>query len=163
MVERQFDELLVGKHAAHRRAEVLPVIRASEVVEDDEASLLEVLAHRNDVLVGELHEPRLRRINHGILEQLGIADVDDARAIDVRFHVRDGVEDLDQVRFGARPFTDRDVAVSPRGQPAVVIAAGTGGELQARERELSVVRRRLVDRRVDRRAEPSALREHPCC
>src|SRR5262249_42517277 len=61
--------------------------------------------------------------------------------------------------FGADAFANRDVAVRPGGQPAVVIAAGTGRELEAREHELAVVRRRLVDWGVDRSAEPAPLRE----
>src|ERR1051326_2931843 len=80
----------------------------------------------------------------------------------MKWHVADGVQNLDERILGTDVLAAyRNVAVRPRGQTAEVIAARTRGELQPRERELAVIRRRLVDRRVDGSAEPSAaLREH---
>ena len=158
MVERQLDQLFARKHPPHVLAEPGPVVGIPEVVEDGESALLQVLAEGHDVPLRHLHEAGLGHVDDGVFAQLRIADVDDPSAVDVRVHVGDRVEDLDEVGFRSRALADRDIAVGPGRQAAVVVAAGGGVELQAGEDEAPVVGRGLVNRRVDGTGPVEALR-----
>ena len=49
----ELDEAAVGQHAPHLRLEVVPLLRAVEVLEDGEAALLQVGAERFRFRLGE--------------------------------------------------------------------------------------------------------------
>ena len=135
----------VGLDVAH--AHVAGAEAVARVVEDEKATLDEILAKRRGLLVR--HDPvsRFRHVGHGILEQRGVIDCQHVRSVAVRVEHADLVRDREQILLGVR------VAMRPRGEPAVVVAARRDGVVETREGEASVVwqirRRRIALQRTE--------------
>ena len=91
MRDVHLEEAHVGQHAPHVVFEVLPAAAAAEsraadleVVDDDEAALLEVLAQRGRFVVGHLPPPDFDDVGDGILEQFRIVERQAVDLLDVR-------------------------------------------------------------------------------
>ncbi len=125
------------QHAQHLRLEVAPVLVA-EVVDDDEAALLQVRAQARRLLVG--HDPGagLAHVRDRVLEQLRIVERQDVRFVRVRVQVAQLVQDLHEMLLAGR------VVVRPR-QPLRGEAV-VGAVAQPHEREPAVVRRVRLNR-----------------
>jgi hypothetical protein len=129
-----------GQHALHVRLERIPAAAVEaapaehfEVVDDDEAALLDVRAQRLRLAIRERPPADLDDVGDRILEQIRIVQRQRIRVVGVRREVADVVHDLHQVLFGDR------VAVDPRRPAAGPVAAGRRFVLDADEREAAVV------------------------
>ncbi len=129
----ELDEAAVGKHAAHLGLEVVPLLRAVEVLEHREAALEQVRAKGFGLPIREVPEAGLPHERDGILEQLRIVEGENQAAVHPDVEAGQLVDDLRQVLFGAR------VVVIPGGTPAAPRDGEIGLPSQPNERKPAVV------------------------
>ena len=138
MAAVELHQALRRQHAPHLLLEVVPVLLA-EVVEDEESALGQVGAQALGFGVGQRPEARLRHVGDRVAVQLGVVEREDVAVVEVRAQQRDLLQDLHQVAIGAR------VVVRPRRLAAEAAeAAAPAGQFvaQPHEGEPAVVGRR---------------------
>ena len=109
--------------------EVVPVL-TPEVVEDQEATLLDVVLNARQLAVIHLPEARLGHVGNRIREDLRVVQPEDVAAFEMRFDERDLLEDPREVALGPR------VVVGPWRFTATVLDTMTNPD----ESEPAVIR-----------------------
>src|SRR5262249_48873542 len=95
----------VGQHAVELELEILPSTfeeAVTEVVEDDEASLLKVRPEAKRLLVGHRPEAGLAHVGDRVLEELRVVEREDVRTLGIRADRGQRGEDLREMLFGGR-------------------------------------------------------------
>src|SRR5262245_47107179 len=105
-----------------------------EVVDDEEAAFLKVRTQVRCLLISHVPPVHFNHVCDGILQQLRTVGSDAGDLVDVRPEVADLLHEPHEILFGGR------IAMRPRRQTAVEIAAGKRGVVQSDEREGAVVR-----------------------
>jgi hypothetical protein len=106
-----------------------------EVVDDEEAALLQVRSEPLGFRIGHVPPADFDDVRDRILEQLRVVQPQAVDFLGARPEVADLVQNPHQVLFGER------IAVRPCGQALVPVAARRGRVIHANERELAVVGR----------------------
>ena len=106
-----------------------------EIVDDEEAAFLKIGAQPLSFRVGHVPPSDFDDVRDRVLEELGVVQPQAVDFLRARPEIADLVENPHQVLFGQR------IAVRPRGQALVPVAAWRRLVVHADERELAVVRR----------------------
>ena len=141
------EETNARQDALHVRGERLPSARFVaapaehlEVVDDDEAALLDVGAECGGFGLAQRPPSDFDDVRNRILEQFGIVEREHVHVVGVRAEIADVVHDAHQVLLGNR------VAMHPRRTAASPVTARRRLVLNADEREPPIVRH-VVDGR----------------
>ena len=139
---------MLGQRLTHLSDHVGPVIRPLEVVEDHESALEQVLAQPLGLARLNRPETRLPDVEHRILKDLRIVEIEHVGAVEANADVGDVVDDRAQVLVRGR------IVVRPRraAEPEVAEARAVD---EAGEGEITVVLDRLPELRG--RATPCAI------
>ena len=77
VLQRQFDRFAVGEDAFDFVIEVVPFRFAPEVINHQEAAVLQIPSQRFDLVFGEFQTARFDHVDEGIIEQFRIGQLDD--------------------------------------------------------------------------------------
>src|SRR5688500_7309135 len=110
------DRLVLGKRATHLRREVVPLLRL-EVVDDEEATLEQVLAEPLDLGVGRAPETRLGEVGDWKAEELRVIEIEDVAPIEAGSDAADLRDDSWEMPVGLRVVV-RPGRATPEASPA---------------------------------------------
>src|SRR5918999_536336 len=146
----QPNDACLRQHLQHLRLEVVPVL-SEEIVEDDEAALLQICAHPGCLSIGQRPEPWLRDVGNGEAMQLWIVEGEDVSAVHERLERAQLLHDLHQVPLGVGEV------VIPLEIATPSTLAPEGLEFDPRESESAVVRGVTAERGLISVASPAHL------